>query len=87
MNLRKFNALTPEQQKVLLDSAHEAAVYQRKLNKEQAASDLKAIEDAGVKVNEDVDREAFKKAIYEPVKKSYTDQFDSELIDKIEAMR
>jgi len=87
MNLRKFKALTPEQQKILLDAAHEAAVYQRGLNRDQAASDLKAIKAAGTIVNEDVDREALKKAIYEPVKKDYTDQFGTELIEKIEALR
>jgi TRAP-type C4-dicarboxylate transport system substrate-binding protein len=87
MNLRKFKALTPEQQKILLDAAHEAAVYQRGLNRDQAASDLKTIKDAGTAVNEDVDREALKKAIYEPVKKDYTDQFGTELIEKIEALR
>jgi tripartite ATP-independent transporter DctP family solute receptor len=85
MNLRKFKNLTPEQQKIVLDAAQEAAIYQRQLNRDQAADDLKAIEQAGVQVIQDIDREAFKKLVFEPAKKGYTDQFGSELVDKITA--
>lgn len=86
MNLAKFEALPEEHQKILLDAAKEAAIYQRKLNHEQAASDLEAIEGAGVEVVQDVDREAFKAIVYEPVKKTYVDKFGSEIVDQIESM-
>ncbi|QPC45246.1 TRAP transporter substrate-binding protein [Kaustia mangrovi] len=86
MNLAKFDALPEDQQKILLDAAGEAAVYQRKLNREQASSDLEAIEAAGVEVVEDVDREAFKTMVYEPVKKTYVDRFGPEIVDQIESM-
>lgn len=86
MNLSKFNGLTEEQQKILVDAAHEAAVFQRELNREQAASDLAQIKEAGVEVVEDVDREAFKEMVYEPVKKSYVDKFGPEIVERIESM-
>ncbi len=87
MNLRKFKALPADQQKIIVDAAREAATFQRKLNHDQAATDLKEIESKGVAVNKDVNREALKKEIYEPVKKSYTDQHGADLINKIEALR
>ena len=87
MNLGKFNSLPEEQQQILLDAAQEAAVFQRDLNREQATSDLEAIKAAGVEVIEDIDREAFKAIVYEPVKQTYVDQFGPEIVDQIEAMK
>lgn len=86
MNLGKFEGLPAEQQQVLLDAAQEAAVFQRQLNRDQAASDLEAIEAAGVEVTQEIDREAFKTLVYEPVKQSYVDKFGSDMLDEIEAM-
>lgn len=86
MNLRLFEGLPAEQQQVLVDAAQEAAVFQRRLNAEQAASDQAEIEAAGVEVIEDVDRAAFKELVYEPVKQSYVEQFGSDILDRIEAM-
>ncbi len=87
MNLAKFNGLSEERQQILLDAAHEAAVYQRDLNREQASSDLEAIKAAGVDVTEDIDREAFRAIVYEPVKQTYVGQFGSEIVDQIETMK
>ena len=87
MNLRKFEGLTDEQQQVVLDAAHEAAIYQRQLNRDQEADDLAAIKKAGVEVIEDVDKEAFKKVVYEPVKATYAREFGTDLLDRIEAAR
>lgn len=85
MNLGKFEQLTEEQQQILLEAAREAATYQRKLNRDQAASDLEQIKEAGVEVVQDVDREAFKAKVYEPVKQSYVEKFGPDLVDKIES--
>jgi tripartite ATP-independent transporter DctP family solute receptor len=87
MNLPKFQALTPDQQQALLDAAHEAAVYQRDLNRQQADQDLATIKEAGVEVVESVDKAPFKAAVYEPVKATYVEQFGSDLVDAIEKLR
>ncbi|MEX2631936.1 MAG: TRAP transporter substrate-binding protein [Tistlia sp.] len=86
MNLRKFQDLTDEQQQVLVEAAQEAAIFQRDLNREQADSDLATIKEAGVEVVEEVDREAFKALVYEPVKQSYVEKFGPEIVETIESM-
>lgn len=58
-NPKWFNGLTPEQQKIILDSAKEAAIFQRKALESREAEQLKAIVDSGVQVVEDPDIEAF----------------------------
>jgi TRAP-type transport system periplasmic protein len=87
MNRGKFDGLPEEQQQILLEAAQEAATYQRDLNREQATADRAAIEAAGVEVIEDVDRDAFREIVYEPVKQTYVDQFGPEIVDRIEAMK
>ncbi len=86
MNKGKFEQLTDEQQQIVVEAAREAATFQRKLNREQASSDLETIKAAGVEVVEEVDREAFKEIVYEPVKQTYVEKFGSEIVDQIEAM-
>ena len=87
MNLPKFQSLTPEQQQAILDAAQEAATYQRDLNRQQASQDLATIKEAGVEVVEEVDKDAFKSVVYEPVKATYVEQFGPDLVDAIEKQR
>jgi tripartite ATP-independent transporter DctP family solute receptor len=83
MNLAKFNALPPEQQKALLEAAHEAGLYQRELNAQQDGENLAKIKAAGVEVIENVDTGPFRTLAYEPVSKTYTDQFGRDMLDRI----
>lgn len=83
MNLRKFEGLEAEQQEALVTAAREAAVTQRKLNREQNDAGIADIEKAGVEIIRDVDREAFKSAVFNEVAKAYTDEHGSELLDAI----
>jgi TRAP-type C4-dicarboxylate transport system substrate-binding protein len=83
MNLRKFKALTPEQQQALLTAAHEAAVAQRKLNRDQESQDLAAIKAAGVQVTENIDKKAFAKIVLEPTKSEYVKKFGADTVDAI----
>jgi TRAP-type transport system periplasmic protein len=83
MNLAKFNALPPEQQKALLEAAHEAGLYQRELNAQQEGENLAKIKAAHVEVIENVDTGPFRVLAYEPVSKSYTDQFGRDMLDRI----
>lgn len=87
MNLAKFRALPEAQQKALLEAAREAAIYQRRLNREQEGQDLAAIKAAGVEVVERVDTEAFRRLAFEPVKAAYVAQHGAALIDAILALR
>jgi tripartite ATP-independent transporter DctP family solute receptor len=87
MNLNRFESLPEEQQQAILTAGREAAAYQRKLNREQEAEDLAAIEEGGVEVIQDVDREAFKEVVFEPVKATYVEEYGSEIVDAIIAAR
>ena len=87
MNLSKFNALPPEQQKTLLEVVREAALHQRDLNTRQEGENLAKIKAAGVEVTENIDVAPFRKLAYEPVTKTYTDQYGTEVVDKILATK
>jgi tripartite ATP-independent transporter DctP family solute receptor len=87
MNLSKFNALPPEQQRALVESAHEAALHQRDLNARQESENLAKIKAAGVEVTADPDVDAFRKLAYEPVTKTYTDQHGKETVEAILSTR
>jgi len=82
-NLAKFNALPAEQQKALLDAAREAAQYQRKVNAEMEGGNLDRIKAAGVEVIEKIDTEPFRAIVAEKVTKTYTDQFGTEIVQRI----
>jgi tripartite ATP-independent transporter DctP family solute receptor len=87
MNLPKFKALPKDQQQALLDAAHEAALFQRELNRKQEAENLAKMKAAGVAVEEKVDRDAFRKIVAEPTAKTYADKFGRQLLDRIAAVR
>ena len=87
INLAKFGALPPDQQKVLVDAVHEAALYQRELNARLEQEDLEKIRQAGLEVVTDVDIAKFRDIVAAPVAKTYTDKFGPELLDRIKAAR
>jgi TRAP-type transport system periplasmic protein len=84
MNLAKFNALTPEQQTVILDAAKEAAVQQRKMNRDIEGENLAKMKQAGLAVVEKVDPKPFQDALGDKIKKIYVDRFGPDLVDAIE---
>ncbi len=83
MNKAAFDRLEPELQEVLLTTARDAAAYQRDLNRSQEEGDVQAIRDAGVEIVEDVDRYAFRDAVFDEVKATYEAQFGTELVQAI----
>jgi TRAP-type C4-dicarboxylate transport system substrate-binding protein len=86
MNLAKFESLTPEQQTLIQEAAHEAAVTQREgLAKEQERRSEELAKT--MTIIDDVDVEAFRAAVVEPVKADYVDQHGPELVDAIEKLR
>ncbi|WP_068088214.1 DctP family TRAP transporter solute-binding subunit [Polycladidibacter stylochi] len=88
MNLKKFNSLTPEQQKIIEEAAQDATDYQRELSIEKEEGFIKDLQDRGMQVNRDVDKAAFQAnpAITATWAK-YNEQFGPETIEKIQAAK
>ena len=86
MNKNKFNALTADQQQAVKDVAAEAVAYQRKLSIEKEAGMMADLEKRGMKINKDVDKAAFQKAITKTWD-SYIGKFGKEIVDQIQAAK
>lgn len=73
MSLKKFKALKPEYQQVVLDAALQAAAYERNLIRDNEAKQLAALKEQGMVVSE-VDKTPFIEAmapVYEQFGKKY----------------
>jgi tripartite ATP-independent transporter DctP family solute receptor len=87
MNLQKYQALSPDHQKVILESLAEARDWERQLNRKLDGEALAKIKAAGVQVEENPDREAFRKAVAEATAEEYVKKFGRETLDKIRNTR
>ena len=85
MNLKKFNKLSAEEQKIITEAADEAVAMQRKLSIEKEDKMIAELENGGMKVNRDVDGAAFQSAV-KPVWKAFIAQNGDDMIKKIEAV-
>ncbi|WP_099612235.1 DctP family TRAP transporter solute-binding subunit [Vibrio fujianensis] len=84
MNLRKFNGLSPEQQKIIEEVSAEAIAMQRKLSIEKEDEMIALLEAEGMQVNRDVDGAAFQETI-QPVWNAYIEKHGDTMINKIKA--
>lgn len=82
MNLKKFEGLSAEEQKVILDVAQEAVDLQRYLSTEKEYSMIAELEAGGMMVNQDVDGAAFQAAI-KPVWEGFISQNGDTLVNAI----
>lgn len=82
MNLDSFNALTAEQQQVILDVAKEAVDMQRALSIAKEEEMIAALEAEGMEVNRDVDGAAFQ-AMVTPVWDNFIAENGDTLINAI----
>lgn len=87
MNLARFNALTPAQQKALIDAAQEAGAFQRKLQRGAEADSLAKMKSAGMQVVDEPARGAFETAVASPVRQDYTEKHGKALVDAIDRAR
>jgi TRAP-type transport system periplasmic protein len=87
MNLPKFRGLPAAQQKILVDTAREAAQLQRKLNREVEGDALAKMKQAGMQVVEKVDTEPFRKTLGDKITQTYVEKFGRELVDEIAKAR
>ena len=85
MNKGKFDGLPPTHQQAIVDSAREAAAYQRDLNANEGRKIIDALKKGGMQVVEQADPAPFRKIVYEPVRKAYAEKNGTDLIDAIEA--
>ena len=75
MSLDKFNSLPADVQKIFIDSAQEAAEYERAWVAENEAKQIADLKANGMEVVEDPDLESFKKAV-QPVYDKYSQYSD-----------
>ncbi|MFN7225177.1 MAG: DctP family TRAP transporter solute-binding subunit [Paracoccaceae bacterium] len=78
MNDAKFNSLTADEQKVIVEVAAEAVAMQRKAVQEKEAGMIDELKAAGMEVNDDVDAAAFQASV-----KSVWDGFIAENGDTV----
>lgn len=87
MNKAKFDALPPAQQKALVEAAHEAGQYQRKLNNDAMKKIVADVQKAGMQVVENVDLKPFAEAT-KGVRQMFISQFGgAEEMKQIDAVR
>lgn len=87
MNKKKFDSLSPENQKAIIEAAREAGQYQRQLNNDNMAKIVADVKKAGMQVIETVDPAPFLEAT-KPGRKTFTDKFGGEdIIKAIDALR
>lgn len=86
MNLDRFKALTPEQQKIVMDAAAEATAMQRKLSGDKQEEFLAELAKHGMKINRDVDKAAFQE-VAAPTWANFVKANGDDLIKAIQAVR
>jgi tripartite ATP-independent transporter DctP family solute receptor len=82
MSPKAFNALSKEDQQIVLKTALEVARFQRKFNRDGEEAKLQDMAKQGVTVTRDVDKESFKKAMA-PVYEEFKAQFSKAEIENI----
>jgi tripartite ATP-independent transporter DctP family solute receptor len=85
MSQATFDSFDEADQAVILQAAKEAVAYQREVSQKQAAEFLELLKEKGMKVNEDVDKEAFIAATA-PVYADFEAEF-GEIIKRVIALR
>jgi tripartite ATP-independent transporter DctP family solute receptor len=85
MNKARFDGMSPANQKIIVDSAREAAAYHRELNANEARKIIQELKKAGMQVVEQPDTAPFRNVVYEPVRKAFTEKNGADLINAIEA--
>ncbi|HBO37293.1 MAG TPA: hypothetical protein DD638_01385 [Pasteurellaceae bacterium] len=86
MNKAKFDALSPQLQKALVESAQEAGKYQRQLNFDNEQGIVEKMKQAGVKFVDNLDTKPFKEVVESQTRKAFIDKNGDELIKRIDAL-
>jgi tripartite ATP-independent transporter DctP family solute receptor len=84
---RKFDALSPELQKVVLSSAADAKAFQRNLNQKNEAGIIAELRKNGMAVIETFDATAFKAVVGDEVRKAYATKNGPELLAAVDGLK
>ena len=87
VNKAKFDALGPDLQKVLVDAANEAKLFQRQLNRGNEAKIIADLRKNGMTVTETFDPAPFKAVVGEEVRKMFVAKNGPELLQAVEAVK
>jgi TRAP-type transport system periplasmic protein len=87
MNKAKFDSLPADVQKIVVDSARDAAKYQRELNAANAGKVVAELKKSGMQVVETVDMTPFQKIVSEPIAKAFAEKNGPALLQAIEAAK
>jgi tripartite ATP-independent transporter DctP family solute receptor len=85
MNKAKFEAMPPQFQKALIDSARDAASFQRDLNSKESLRIIGELKKLGVQVVENPDMAPFRALVVGPVRQAYADKYGAELLNAMDA--
>ncbi len=77
MNTSAWESLSAEDQKIFAECAHEAAEYQREVARRQEQEAYREMEEKGVEINYDVDRDSFIQVLQPMVDENYEKYADS----------
>jgi TRAP-type transport system periplasmic protein len=87
MNKAKFDSLPPNFQTIVVESARDAAKYQRELNAGNAGKVVAELKKSGMQVVETVDMAPFQKIVSEPIAKAFAEKNGAALLQAIEATK
>lgn len=87
LNKSKFDGLSPDLQRLLVDAAQEAKVFQRTLNQKNEASIIAELRKSGMSVIENVDPAPFKAAMGDELRKAHIAKNGPELLTAVEAIK
>ena len=85
MNKKLFDSFTAEEQKIILDAAHESALFQRKTNRQMDVDYVKELRSEGMTVTElsPAQKKAFQDAV-QPIYTQFEDKIGKEVITMIQ---
>lgn len=86
MNKDKFDKLSPELQKAIVESAKEAGKYQRELNAQKEGEMLAEMEKAGLEVIKEIDTTPFRQAIESSVREAFIKENGDELLKAVDGL-
>jgi TRAP-type C4-dicarboxylate transport system substrate-binding protein len=84
MNKAKFDSLPANYQKVMVDSAREAATFQRSLNASNAGKVVADLKKSGMQVIENVDMAPFQRIVSAEIAKTFGEKNGPALLKAIE---
>ena len=87
LNKARFDGLAPELQKLLLDAAQEAKLFQRNLNQKNEATLIAELRKSGMAVIETFDPAPFKAAMGDELRKAHIAKNGPELLAAVDAIK